>query len=808
MNGFTRTLSIFGCLAVALVAAWARAEGTALQEADLDIDRLRRWGSREFLYQVERGGEQTVLGTVTMRTDMRDDRVEIDDRWEVDWRDRKIKVELKLDCRRDNLLRPTSIQSKGEGDDEVGTFTVEVGKDKATVRADEGGTRTIDFPADTLTDVAMFRVFTLLPRAAGATVSVGHVMEVSELNLKGAATIAYQGLDEINLHGKPTKLHKFAYARDGRTVAEAWVDSDHILRQLRIDGRKVLTENFSRERCNLRESKGKSVETKVAMAINTFKSEFRKGEPVKLAVALANSGTETLYVPAMEALGITLVNTQGKEVPVGPIPDPPPPPPEHYVEQDGERVLMEPVWALAPGEGKVFIVPDVLKYYHVKMIEGKYAFHFPFTYLPARREKDVVVRDGLYERLWVPAGPVKDKVQISPSNRVEVSIAPMLRNGKDAIGHSQPAFVLQYLCWSGTSPGAGFTSTSLHVVEVDLNSKRLRRLRKRAQAPEPMLPHDKKGITRLMRTVDWKDLSSAHVDKIRELTSAWIGSEPPPRYNDPKGLGGEDGYLERLCVTWGTDSLTTEINPRGGFSPNDPLRPTREWIALIEMISDQNLGATTPTTGAGQALESTPRDFAGDTVADPAEDGKSGTVGSQPPKFVWGHPHGGVRLGLRAERVPGAGMDLYTFVVAAENITKRPLKIAWGDYGAGPQHPVFIIFDKTGADKGCVIPPHAHGRPDPHNPLPPFPMELRPGKITLLYTTTFVPPLGSGDYRLYARVNPHMPAAPPFDNEAWRKKVLEETYASLTGRLESGVVSLKIRGIDRPTAGTESSPTR
>jgi hypothetical protein len=67
-------------------------------------------------------------------------------------------------------------------------------------------------------------------------------MEVSELNLKGPAKIAYNGQEQITLHSKVIRLHKFVYLRDNRTVAEAWVDSDHVLRQIRLDGRKILTE--------------------------------------------------------------------------------------------------------------------------------------------------------------------------------------------------------------------------------------------------------------------------------------------------------------------------------------------------------------------------------------------------------------------------------------------------------------------------------------------------------------------------------------------------------------------------------------
>ena len=212
-----------------------------ITKAALDIERLKNWGTKKYLYQVERGGERTTLGIVTMSTEVGENRVKLKDNWELNWRGKKIKLILKMDCRRDGLLRPTMIQSNGEGDDEVGTFSAEVGPDKATVTAENGKTRKIEFPADTLTDVAMFRIFTLLPRSEGTVFAVGHVLEVSELNLKGPATIGYRGLDTITVDGKPLELHKFVYIREGRTVEEAWVDSDHILRQVRIDGRKILT---------------------------------------------------------------------------------------------------------------------------------------------------------------------------------------------------------------------------------------------------------------------------------------------------------------------------------------------------------------------------------------------------------------------------------------------------------------------------------------------------------------------------------------------------------------------------------------
>jgi hypothetical protein len=216
---------------------------TPLQEVALDLSRLRGWGTRSFTYQVEREGERMSLGTVTMAVEVHDQEFKLTDTWDLTWHGKKVRLNLEITCRRNNLLRPTTIRSAGEGDDEVGTFTVVVGDSDATVTSDGGQTRKIDFPADTLTDMAMFRIFTLLHTTEGAAFSVGHVMEVSELNLKGPAEIVYRGLEEITLPGDTVKLHKFVYLRDGRIVAEAWVDSDHFLRQLRLDGQKVLTEN-------------------------------------------------------------------------------------------------------------------------------------------------------------------------------------------------------------------------------------------------------------------------------------------------------------------------------------------------------------------------------------------------------------------------------------------------------------------------------------------------------------------------------------------------------------------------------------
>jgi hypothetical protein len=213
-----------------------------LQEAKLDVPRLKAWGTRRFSYVVDRNGERTALGTVTLRTGISGDRVDMHDSWALKWHGKDLSLDLKLACKAGGLLRPTSIRSVGKGDDEVATFTVDVGTEKAEVKMEDGRTREMKLPADTLTDCALLRVFTLLPQEKGKSYGVGHSLEVSELNLKGPAEITCDGPDEIKLRGQRVKSVKFVFRQQGRVVEEAWVDGDGVLRQVRIDGRKVLVE--------------------------------------------------------------------------------------------------------------------------------------------------------------------------------------------------------------------------------------------------------------------------------------------------------------------------------------------------------------------------------------------------------------------------------------------------------------------------------------------------------------------------------------------------------------------------------------
>ncbi|MFH1435049.1 MAG: hypothetical protein ABIJ56_04955 [Pseudomonadota bacterium] len=143
-----------------------------------------------------------------------------------------------------------------------------------------------------------------------------------------------------------------------------------------------------------------------------------------------------------------------------------------------------------------------------------------------------------------------------------------------------PAYYLRYKIWTGVSPGAGFTFTSVKAVEVNMDKGEKRRILEYASRPDPMLPHDDEGVAKLLAKASWFDLEPGEKEELDGLIRAWLATSPPPAYNDSRGLGREDGYVEELSVTLDGKTVTTRINPRAGYALDDPLRPPWEWTEL------------------------------------------------------------------------------------------------------------------------------------------------------------------------------------------------------------------------------------
>ncbi len=142
-----------------------------------------------------------------------------------------------------------------------------------------------------------------------------------------------------------------------------------------------------------------------------------------------------------------------------------------------------------------------------------------------------------------------------------------------------------YYQWSGKSPGAGFTRTSISAFEIDLVRQRIRHLDTTAAAPEPMLPSQKDRIIELVASRPWVPLARQEADLYLELTTRWLETDPPASYVVERRLGREDGWSEELTVSFKDSARSTGIVPRRGGSAREGSAPPSAWTDLVAAAS-------------------------------------------------------------------------------------------------------------------------------------------------------------------------------------------------------------------------------
>jgi len=159
-------------------------------------------------------------------------------------------------------------------------------------------------------------------------------------------------------------------------------------------------------------------------AANTFKKSFRMGEPVPLAIAIANAGTEPAYVTAFgRGWGVfcpELRDEKGERVMTMSIPTPPEPPPDHFVKRNGKWVGMSPLWKLEGGDGVVVVFPDALEFYHKHLPKGAYTIH-PAVDASSYRKESIVRREGLAYEYWAEAAALVSQHTLE-ANVIEITI--------------------------------------------------------------------------------------------------------------------------------------------------------------------------------------------------------------------------------------------------------------------------------------------------------------------------------------------------------------------------------------------------
>jgi len=153
----------------------------------------------------------------------------------VQWQGEAIRLQMQTTCKDDPYFTPVKIISAGEGE-EVASFEAKIAGGKMRVTG-EAGEFEREIPEHTVTDFVLFEIVRRLPFRPG-TVLQFHSLEASELNLKKNHKITYLGREELELAGKKTSLHRFEQTGEGIGPCQFWVDDEHELIRILMDGRK------------------------------------------------------------------------------------------------------------------------------------------------------------------------------------------------------------------------------------------------------------------------------------------------------------------------------------------------------------------------------------------------------------------------------------------------------------------------------------------------------------------------------------------------------------------------------------------
>jgi hypothetical protein len=232
--------SMLLCCPLVLIASTAYPQpALPLNSLKLDLNRLKSWGMKRYIYEAGHPGssEKAGEGRVDLKTTVGPDSIVLEDTFALVYRGKELSLHMVHRCRRDSSLSSKRIESKGEGDDELGTFVAAVDGGKAVVRMGDER-QEIDVPKGTVSHYAFFRIVTLLPREKGSRISFAHWLESEELHLKKDFVVECLGRDTVAQAEKQVVCTKFCLTGGGNHPAYYWVDDESVLRQVLIDNRK------------------------------------------------------------------------------------------------------------------------------------------------------------------------------------------------------------------------------------------------------------------------------------------------------------------------------------------------------------------------------------------------------------------------------------------------------------------------------------------------------------------------------------------------------------------------------------------
>jgi hypothetical protein len=163
----------------------------------------------------------------------------------------------------------------------------------------------------------------------------------------------------------------------------------------------------------------------VTIAATALKGVYEVGERVPLVLAIANHSSEPVYNLLGESDfrdGFSMVkDANGTIISGDPIPDPNVSLPSYwYMEKDGRRVLTMLLYEIPGKAVKLLVIEDTLRRHRGRIAEGIYFLSLGDIEI-LHDVEDIIVREGLPERLWVD--PTSDMTRVRhPVHDVKVEI--------------------------------------------------------------------------------------------------------------------------------------------------------------------------------------------------------------------------------------------------------------------------------------------------------------------------------------------------------------------------------------------------
>lgn len=151
-----------------------------------------------------------------------------------------------------------------------------------------------------------------------------------------------------------------------------------------------------------------------------------------------------------------------------------------------------------------------------------------------------------------------------------------------------PVYIVIYE-WTGYSPGAGFTYTSLWGREVELGRQFERSFVEVARQPKSMIDAPGETIPEPMIEEAWRPMDADEAKRLLALVDAWLATGPPSTCDFHAPGGREDGYLMRFRLRTVDAEYSVRANPPRSRAAEKQCLPDATLWRLVSALKPQLL---------------------------------------------------------------------------------------------------------------------------------------------------------------------------------------------------------------------------